>query len=68
MQLLRNNTESSCVSFTQFPPMVTSCSVITGTDSDVIKVQNISVLISIPDNASSWPVTLPSLSHHLPDP
>lgn len=47
------NTERSHVSFTQFPPMITSCKTILehynqDTDIDRVKIQNISITTRIP--------------------
>lgn len=47
--VVRNNTESSCESFTQCPPVVASYSILTGTDIDIIKVQNISIKRQLSD-------------------
>lgn len=47
--VVRNNTKSSRVSFTQCPPVVASSSILTGIDIDIIKVQNISIKRQLSD-------------------
>ena len=59
------------VSFTQFPPMVTSCKTIVQShnqdiDLDTVKIQNISITLRIPQVALLQPPALPSHNPPIP--